>query len=86
MNDTRKLLYGLLDKLPDNLKDKGTIIRLDLNNDTPKDNLTIVVITRGRYYQFFIEESDFNDLDKLNGLILNHIMNDPNNRADIPKA
>lgn len=86
MNTTMKILYELREFLPDNLKDNGTIIRFDLDHETPSDNIKLVVITRGRYYTFFIEDSDFDDPGKLYNLIINHITKDPNNRADIPKG
>ena len=86
MNTTMKILYELREFLPDNLKNSGTIIRFDLDHQTPPDNIKLVVITRGRFYNFFIDDSDFDDLGKLYNSIINHITNDFNNGADIPRG
>ena len=77
MNTTMCLLYELRDFLPENFKDSGSIFRFDLDKETPSENLKLVIVTKGFYYYFIIEDSDFDDLPKLYQLILDHIKTDP---------
>jgi uncharacterized protein YegJ (DUF2314 family) len=82
MNSTMKLLYELLEFLPANLKDENTIIRLDLDHKTPSGTLKLVVITKGRYYHYWIDDIDFDDYPKLFQFVLDHIMKDPDLNLD----
>lgn len=77
-NLTMRLLYDLLDFLPDYMKDEDTIIRLDLAKDVPPKNLKLVVVTKSKYYYYFIDENDLTDYETLFKFVLDHMLNDPN--------
>lgn len=81
-NPTMRLLYELREYLPDYMKDKDTIIRLDLAKDVPENNLKLVVVTKDKYYYYFIDENDLLDYETLLKFVIDHMLNDPN---PIPK-